>query len=152
MKPLLVAALVGVLGCAHASQGEEEQVHRLPIRVAGAVLASPTSSAPRAQLLRDALLLAMLDQGFCLDRRGDFEAWLHVSSAMDANGEDVVTVTIDDGKGSQIDEVSERVSELPSSMTAAGQAVRPLLRDLAQSAALRELATSSNHGPCAPAQ
>jgi hypothetical protein len=150
MKPLLVAALVGSLGCAHVAPGPEDQVHRLPIRVGGAVLASPTSSAPRAQMLRDALLLAMLDQGFCIDRRGDFEAWLHLSSEVGASGEDVVTVTIDDGSGSQIDEVSERLDELPSSLVAAGRAVQPLLRDLARSPALRDLASSTSRGPCAP--
>ncbi|HEY2029744.1 MAG TPA: hypothetical protein VGH20_11110 [Myxococcales bacterium] len=140
-----------VLACACAHGPADKSLRRLPIRVADGVLATPLSTAPRAQLWRDALLLALVDHGYCVDRTGDFEAWLHVKSEVEEGGVDVVTLTIDNGSGSEIDEVSERLPSLPESMEDARRGVEPLLRDMASSGALRELAASARPGPCAPA-
>lgn len=145
--------LIGVvlLACACAHAPADQSLRRLPIRVADGVLATPLSTAPRAQLLRDALLLALADHGYCLDRTGDFQAWLHVKSEVEEGGEDVVTLTIDDGIGTEIDEVTTRLASVPLSMEDAQRAVEPLLGDMARSSALREHAASARPGPCAPA-
>lgn len=145
--------LIGIvlLACACAHAPADKSLRRLPMRVADGVLASPLSTAPRAQLWRDALLLALVDHGYCVDRTGDFDAWLHVKSEVEEGGVDVVTLTIDDGIGSEIDEVSERFPSLPQSMEDAQRGVEPLLRDMAQSGALREHADSARPGPCEPA-
>lgn len=140
-----------VLACACAHGPPDKSLQRLPLRVADGVLATPLSTAPRAQLLRDALLLGLVDHGYCLDRTGEFEAWLHVKSEVEEGGVDVVTLTIDDGIGTEIDEVQERLASLPESMEEAQRGVEPLLRDLSRSAALREHAASARPGPCAPA-
>jgi hypothetical protein len=145
--------LIGMLllACACAHGPADKSLRRLPMRVADGVLATPLSTAPRAQLWRDALLLGLEDHGYCLDRTGDFEAWLHVKSEVEEGGVDVVTLTIDDGSGTEIDEVSERFASLPESMEDAQRRVEPLLLAMARSSALREHAASARPGPCAPA-
>jgi hypothetical protein len=146
--------LIGIaaLACACAHAQPDRSLQRLPIRVADGVLATPLATAPRAQLLRDALVLALEGHGYCVDRTGDFDAWLHVKSEVEEGGVDVVTLTIDDGKGAEIDEVSERLASLPESLEDAEQGVEPLLRDMARSGALREHAAAARRGPCAPAR
>jgi hypothetical protein len=143
LKRCLVA-LGWLFGCAHASP---EQVHRLRLRVGHDVLADPLSTVPQAQYLRDALLGALSERGFCIDRTGDFEALLHLRSQVEADGTAVITLTIDNEAGSQIDELSETLPSLPASLVAARRVVQPLLLDLEHSGPLQDLAPGNF--PCA---
>jgi hypothetical protein len=122
-------------------------VHRLPLRVAEGVLASPLSGALQAQQLREGLVTALAGDGFCLDRRGDFEALLHLRVEIEASGESEITLTVDNGAAAQIDEFTEKLTTLPATSLAAELAVQPLLRDLEHSAALHDLTSSAQLCP-----
>jgi hypothetical protein len=149
MKAPSALVLLCILGCAHAAPETmgRTPVHRLPLRVAEGVLVSPLSSAVQAQLLRDGLLKALGSHGFCLEHYGEFEALLHLRAEVEASGQTVVTLTVDNGPGSQIDELSEKLMTLPATAEEAEQSLQPLLRDLAQSGALRDLAQTAKLCP-----
>jgi hypothetical protein len=142
MPKRISLALALVLGCAHA-RAAPDQVRRVPLRVAEGVLASPLSSALQAQQLREGLVRALLVRGFCLERNGEFEALLNVKAEMDAAGGAAVTLTIDDGRGRQIDELPLKLPALPATAEEAEQALQPLVKDLEKSDALRDLSDSA---------
>jgi hypothetical protein len=147
--PIRLLALMLVLGCAHAHPART-QVRRLPLRVAEGVLASPLSSALQAQQLREGLVRALVVRGFCLERNGEFEALLNLQADVDAAGHVSIALTIDNGRGSKIDELGEKLDALPQSAEAAEQSLQPLLAQLEKSAPLQDLASSSPLCPGVP--
>jgi hypothetical protein len=151
LRSALSASLVILagLGCAHAPPGRDP-VRRVPLRVAEGVLVSPLAIAVQAQLLREGLVHALAAAGFCLERQGEFEALLHLGADVGADGKAVVTLTIDNGPGSQIDQFSETLAVLPATAGEAEQGVQPLLRDLEHSGPLHDLASSAQLCPGGP--
>ena len=99
---------------------------------------------------KQAEALAMVDRGFCIDRTGEFGAWVHLESQVEKDGADLVTLTVDNGRGTQIDELSVRLERQPATLESAGQGIAPLLADLERSEPLRDLAEDARPGPCAP--
>src|ERR1700760_1277271 len=139
-SPLCGALSLCVLACAHSPKAS---VRRVPLRVAEGVLASPMGSALQAQKLRDGLVLALAADHFCLETYGDFEALLNLRAEVDGGGRAVITLTIDKGAATAIDELTEKLPVLRATAEEAQQAVQPLLRDLERSGALRDLAGSA---------
>ena len=146
MRPRFAPALLLIAAgaCLHA-RGDSAAggaVRRVPLRVAPDVLAAPARFAS-AQPLGEALRLLLGRRGFCLDRRGDFEAVLQLALASDAEGLKL-TLTVDKATGVRLDEIEERLGgALPHDAGAAQRAVAPLVEALEASAAMRELAESS---------
>jgi hypothetical protein len=134
--------LLAVSACAHGRG--DEALRKVPILVAQDVLVGDPASFPRAQPLREALVSALLEEGFCLDQRGDFEIFLQLR-VDHARGESALrlTLTVDKATGVRLDEFEERLLALPASRRDAESLVRPLVRELEGSSAARDHAASS---------
>jgi hypothetical protein len=143
--PLLVLAV----GCAHA-RTEPGMVRRLPLRVAEGVLTAPLSSALQAQQLREGLVRALVVRGFCLERNGEFEALLNLRADVDAAGHVAVTLTVDNGKSTQIEELTQKLDAMPATAEAAEESLAPLLADFEKSGPVLELTSSANLCPGVP--
>ena len=144
--------LAACAACLHARGAipAEEPLLKLPILVAQDVLVNRPAIFPRAQPLREALVALLLREGFCLDRRGDFEAFLqlrvdYVPASRDSEGALTLTLTLDKATGVRIDEMQEQLEggRVPSSRLEAERMVRPLVDELEDSRAAHELAESS---------
>jgi hypothetical protein len=145
--PNRLLPLLLVLGCAHVKAAP---VRRVPLRVAEGVLTAPLSSALQAQQLREGLVRALVVRGFCLERNGEFEALLNLRADVDAAGHAVVTLTVDNGKGATIEELTQKLDALPDTAEAAEESLRPLLADFEKSAPLQDLASSAQLCPGVP--
>lgn len=144
--PTRLSLLLLVLGCAHGRTAPN-LVRRLPLRVAEGVLAAPLSSALQAQQLREGLVRGLVVRGFCLERNGEFEALLNLRADVDAAGHATVTLTVDNGKSTQIEELTRKLDALPATAEAAEEALAPLLADFEKSAPLQDLASSAQLCP-----
>ena len=141
MTARAAAAALALAACAHG------RLQTVPLLVSPDVLVDEPAATARAQILRDALLSALRDEHYCLDRRGDFEAMLQLRA--DVRGGDLLLVlTLDKGAGVRIEEVERRypATPLPPTRERADSLVRPLLHELADSGEARALAADVQ--PC----
>ena len=137
------AAAVAVCACMHERPRPSPELRRLPVRVAEDVMAEPQSLQPRAQIFRDALVAALREEGFCVDRRGDFEATLQLDASV-TPGSLTLTLIVDKATGVRLDVGSEQIdAPLPQSPERAKEMLRPLMRWLENSAAVGAVAEDS---------
>ena len=156
--PPLALGVAFCTGCLHTwvPDGEPQNLLRVPLLVSPDVLVDRPSAFAQAQILRDALVEVLREEGFCLDDRGDFEAMLQLSADIEpSEGEDrAVTLTLDKATGVRIDEWQEPVGDLglPASKSEARELVGLLVRKLEDSSAAWDLADSAEgcHACCAP--
>jgi len=129
-------AALFLAGCAH---GDLRQVSLL---VSPDVMTDDLAHFADAQVLRSGLVLELHRGGYCLDRAGDFEAMLQLRTET-AGGDLRVFLTLDTARGARVDEVEHtwRTTRLPSTPAQAAGLLRPLLRELAQSQAARDMAS-----------
>ena len=143
---------IAVSGCLHGGAvSPPAALLRVPVFVAQDVLVEP-ADFPRAQPLRSALVSVLLDEGYCLDRRGDFEIFLQLRVDRPAGGGALhFTLTADTGTGVRLDEFDEPLDALPSSREEAERAVRWLVAELNNSSPVLDRAESSRgcSGCCA---